>query len=66
MEIQQLLDTDSRQALTQMEPVDPLSSELSSGDMSEDSSKSQILSNLAIGYKQRVKLIRPALRFKLL
>ncbi len=44
VEIEQLLSTDSRQASTQMEPVDSPSSELSSGDMSEDSSEDGLIS----------------------
>ncbi len=43
-EIDQLLDTDSHQASTQKEPVNSLSSELSSGDTSEDSSEDGIIS----------------------
>ncbi len=44
MEIERLLDTDSRQASTQMEPVDSPSSELSSGETSEDSSEDGLIS----------------------
>ncbi len=46
MEIEQLLDTDSRQASTQMESVNSPSSELSSGDTSEDSSEDRLISVL--------------------
>ncbi len=44
VEIEQLLDIDSRQASTQTEPVDPPSSELISGDTSEDSSENGLIS----------------------
>ncbi len=44
MEIERLLDTDSRQASTQTEPVDSPSSEFSSGEKSKDSSKDGLIS----------------------
>ena len=44
MEIERLLNTDSRQASTQTEPVDWPSSELSSGEMSEGSSEDGLIS----------------------
>ena len=44
MEIERLLDTDSHQASTQTEPVDSPSSELSSGETSEDSSEDGLIS----------------------
>ena len=44
VEIERLLDTDSRQASTQTEPVDSPSSELSSGETSEDSSEDGLIS----------------------
>ncbi len=44
MEIERLLDTDSRQASTQTEPVDSPSSELSLGETSEDSSEDGLIS----------------------
>ncbi len=43
MEIEWLLDTDSRQASTQTEPVDSPSSELSQGDTYEDSSEDGLI-----------------------
>ncbi len=43
-EIERLLDTDSHQASTQTEPVDSPSSELSSGETSEDSSEDGLIS----------------------
>ncbi len=52
MEIEQLLDIDRRQASTQTEPVDSPSSELSSGDTSEDSSEDGLIS-LPDAVKQR-------------
>ncbi len=44
MDIEQLLDTDSQQASTQMEPVAPPSSEPSSGDTSGDSREDGLIS----------------------
>ncbi len=44
MDIEWLLDTDSRQASTQTEPVDSLSPEPSSEDTSEDSSEDGLIS----------------------
>ena len=44
MDIERLLETDSRQASTQTEPVDSPSSQLSSGDTSEDSSEEGLIS----------------------
>ena len=44
IEIERLLDTDSRQASTQMEPVDSPSSELNLEDTSEDSSEDALIS----------------------
>ncbi len=46
MEIERLLDTDSHQASTQTEPVDSPSSELGSGETSEDSSEDGLMSVL--------------------
>ena len=43
MDIERLLDTDSRQASTQMEPFDSPSPEPSSDDMSEDSSEDGLI-----------------------
>ncbi len=44
IEIERLLDTDSHQASTQTKPVDSPSSELSSGETSEYSSKDGLIS----------------------
>ncbi len=44
MDIDRLLDTDSRQASTQTEPVDSPSSDPSSGDTSEDGSEDGLIS----------------------
>ncbi len=44
MDIEQLLDTDSRQASTQMEPFDSLSPKPSLDDTSEDSSEDGLIS----------------------
>ncbi len=44
MDIERLLDADSRQASTQMKPVDSPSSELSWGETSEDSSEDGLIS----------------------